>query len=563
MKDKAKSELFESQLRDLRKKYLLQVPKDIEALISLAQSLGGCKKDAQVLQQIIEQLHKLTGSGATFGLPALSEQARHIESIVKEKLAQPSFQLSRESRQQLVELLTELNYRVGARVPEKQPLFEPITASSEPNESLYVWLIEDDKFQAAKVKSQLQSFGLNIKHFLTLDAAEQLSAEQKPDLLLVDVMLDDGTEDATKQLFHLESLKSTGAPLLFMSATDNFESRVRASRLGAQGYFLKPLNVPSLVNRIDTLLKKAYLPKPRILLVDDDQQLVEHYRLVMTQSGMKVKALENGNEIIETLARWQPDLVVMDVHMPRYSGVDLAGVIRQHDRWLSLPIVFLSGERQFNEQIGALAKGADDFLTKPVSDHQLVAAVKVRVARAQELTNRIEQDGLTGLLKHSAIKQKLFNEHNRSRRKNAPLTIAMLDLDHFKSVNDSYGHAMGDLVISSVGMLLKQRLRQFDLAGRYGGEEFLVVIPECERDDGFQLFQTICTHFSNIYFHDKSDTFNCTLSVGVACNSDFSECSAEELLAMADKALYQAKQMGRNRVEVARPVAKHRKEGTK
>ena len=254
---------------------------------------------------------------------------------------------------------------------------------------------------------------------------------------------------------------------------------------------------------------------------------------------------------MDRLEAFRPELVLMDLYMPDYPGQELAGVIRQYDNWASLPIVFLSAETDLDVQLQAVGKGADDFLTKPINDAQLVAAVRVRIERARQLSVQISRDSLTGLLKHAAIKEMVDIEAARSRRTGKPATVAMLDIDHFKAVNDTYGHAVGDLVISSVAMLLRQRLRRSDVIGRYGGEEFAVILPECDIEDAQRLLEDIRLRFSTVHFNHEDREFTCTLSAGLASSSQFPDHGGSELLVAADEALYQAKRGGRNQIRSA------------
>jgi diguanylate cyclase (GGDEF)-like protein len=328
---------------------------------------------------------------------------------------------------------------------------------------------------------------------------------------------------------------------------------VRAAQLGALGYFLKPLDVPRLVSRMTQIFEQQRAPAQRVLIVDDDRDLAEHYRLALLADGMDADVLQQPTSIMEKLAAYRPELVLMDMHMPDFSGPDLAGVIRQHDSWSSLPIVYLSAETDLDRQIEAMNRGADDFLTKPISDAQLVAAVRIRIERARHLDEQISRDSLTGLLKHASIKESAAIEVIRARRNGKPVSLAMLDIDHFKSVNDSYGHAVGDVVISSVAMLLRQRLRRSDVVGRYGGEEFVAVLPECDAGDAYLLMEDIRRRFASLRFSHEGKDFGCTLSVGLACSAAYPDSGGAALLVAADEALYVAKREGRNQVREASP----------
>ena len=164
------------------------------------------------------------------------------------------------------------------------------------------------------------------------------------------------------------------------------------------------------------------------------------------------------------------------------------------------------------------------------------------------------QDSLTGLLKHTKIKERLAADISRARRSEEPLTYAMLDIDHFKNINDQYGHPTGDQVIKSLARLLQQRLRQSDSIGRYGGEEFAVVLPGCDLQAAAQVLEHIRDGFAKLRFRHGGEIFSVTLSAGLACIQQFGD--AEGINRAADEALYSAKRDGRNRIAISQaPMA--------
>jgi diguanylate cyclase (GGDEF)-like protein len=244
-------------------------------------------------------------------------------------------------------------------------------------------------------------------------------------------------------------------------------------------------------------------------------------------------------------------MILMDMHMPGYSGPELATIIRHHTEWIGLPIVYLSAETDIAQQLQAMKRGADDFITKPISDAHLVSAVKIRAARSRQLADLASKDSLTGLLKHALIKESLALELARAQRNSKPISIAMIDIDLFKSVNDTYGHAVGDRVIVALAHLLKQRLRKTDIIGRYGGEEFVAILPECDLKTAKRLINDIRQRFSAISFQHEGKEFTSTLSAGIASNLLPFTLNSSELLVSADEALYLAKHSGRNQVQVA------------
>lgn len=545
-----------AEMAKLRRTYIDRLPVEIAELTALAEGLTGSEAERPKLEALHQRLHKLAGSGGTFGYALLSAQSRSLEHQVQSWLAESSPRAEVDSLRDfavnvaaLIHTLSEYLSAEHVAVPAHASMRKDV------GRVLQVWLVEDDVLLGKELSLQLDPFGFEVRLFTRIRDAETAVAEatRPPDILIMDVLFAEEGENATEVLIERPILNSLGCPLIFVSSQGGFPSRVRAARLGAEGYFLKPLDVPRLVERLEYVVERRRALPQRVLIVDDDVSLAEHFRLVLCGAGMEVEILSQPEEIIDRVSAFRPELVLMDMHMPEYSGADLAGVIRQHDNWIGMPIVYLSSETDFDKQVLALSHGADDFLTKPISDVHLVAAVRVRVDRARQLADQITKDGLTGLLKHASIKEAAEVEVLRSQRSETAVTFAMLDIDHFKTVNDTYGHAVGDLVIKSIATLLRQRLRKSDLIGRYGGEEFLAVLPECDIEFARQILEDIRTRFAALQFSNAGESFNCNLSAGLACSIEKPEADSAELIVLADRALYAAKRGGRNRIALSPP----------
>jgi diguanylate cyclase (GGDEF)-like protein len=269
---------------------------------------------------------------------------------------------------------------------------------------------------------------------------------------------------------------------------------------------------------------------------------------------MLAEKTSQQKEVLTVMQNLHPDILLIDLYMPGCTGAQLARAIRYEDTWLSIPIVYLSAEDDLDEQIKALdSGGGDDFLTKPIPDVRLVATVRTRAARARQVNELMSKDSLTGLLKHSSIKERIEQELDRAHRHGKPMSMAMVDMDHFKRVNDTWGHPMGDQVIKTLAHILRQRLRRQDSIGRYGGEEFAVVLPECTAEDALQLLEDVRQRFGEVRFIHKGQSFAVTLSAGIACSEQCAD--AQSLLAASDAALYVAKDSGRNQVRLFTDVA--------
>lgn len=546
-----------AQLERLRQEYATRLPAQIAELLELSERLCGTEPADPDLDELHHGLHKLAGSGGTFGFSALSSAARALELQTKywREVGVRNIEVS--TRQALSKAISGLDKMAqDAPAPNSGASSQagPAADRSAAQAAWKIWLIEDDELVGRELSHQIEAFTFKVRHFTRLEDAEQAAQEACPDLLVADIVLD-ANNDSTLRLGNCPNLSACRCPLIFITSHDDFASRVRAVRMGASGYLLKPIDTPRLIRRITQILEARDAPPERVLIVEDDQPLAEHYRLVLLAASVEAHCLHEPERLIETIANVRPELILMDMHMPNYSGPELAGVVRQHDNWASIPIVYLSAETDLFQQIRAMRHGADDFVTKPISDAQLVATVRSRVERARVLEALISLDSLTGLLKHSAIKDAVFRTLARARRNNSPITVVMLDIDHFKRVNDSYGHAVGDVVISSLAALLRQRLRTSDIIGRYGGEEFAAVLPECAAEQARKLMDDIRERFSHLHFSHAGESFSCSLTAGLAASTDHPSLDAEGLIEAADKAMYDGKHGGRNQIRIAQATS--------
>lgn len=560
---------LQAELTKLQAAYMAKLADTLDDMHRLGQSLNDPATCPDALDRLYRHLHALAGSGGSYGLHQLSRQARHLERRIQGWVEQKHATICAADQADLLRDLADLEHATRvAPDPLAIQLADPLPAQPPArthDRRACVWLVMPEQDTANAVAQQLELFNFAVQIHHSVDAVVHAASQTTPDLILLDMTAPlpkdwqvlDTAARLRSDLSCMDPFQDTArrvvlhCPVLVISDSDSFADRMQASKAHVQGYFLRPLDIPALIARMTHLIGQRHSPPPRVLIIDDDATLAERYRLVLDAAGMDVTVLSKVTQMMTTLERLRPELILMDLHMPEFTGPELAGVIRQHDQWASLPIVYLSAETDFDLRVSALNRGGDDYLIKPITDRELVMAVRVRVERARQLDALISRDSLTGLLKHASIKEAVNQSVVQARRQHTPTTLAMLDIDHFKAVNDRYGHALGDVVIASVATLLRQRLRQSDIIGRYGGEEFVVVLPDCATSQAYALLDDLREHFATLSFQHAHQTFHCTLSVGLATTSDHPQANGAALLVLADSALYQAKSSGRNQVQIA------------
>lgn len=412
-----------------------------------------------------------------------------------------------------------------------------------------IYLALQDTQRAERLAQQLEFFGLTAQALNDAHTFRAAIAERHPAAIVMDV------DFAGAGLELAESLQQgleQKIPLLFFShhETDT-PTRLAAVRAGGQEFFTGSLDASSLLERIEVLTHVAQYDPYKVLIIDDSKAQATHTERVLNSAGILTHTLTEPIYAMDALAEFQPDLIILDMYMPECNGAELAKVIRHNDRYVSVPIIYLSAEDDLDKQLDAMSEGGDDFLTKPIKPRHLIATVRNRAARARNLKARMVRDSLTGLYNHTHTLQLLEDACFRARRDSRPLAFAMLDIDHFKKVNDTYGHPMGDRVIKSLALFLKQRLRKTDHIGRYGGEEFAVVLPDTDEQSALRVLEEIRQRFAEINYPAQPQDLSCTFSCGIATLQP--GVNANSLSKQADEALYRAKRGGRNRIELYRP----------
>lgn len=531
---------FSVAFEQLRQRFAAGLSERTAAMVNLAEQAGSDK----ALKELIAQAHKLAGACGTFGYAVLGNQARQIEQlaiVISEKDANEREQ----SLPSLKRAVLELDIAVASAQQSKTQSTE--LAQFNLAERNSVWLLLDDKDVATELTQQLTAFGHKVESFTNFDSCIRRLQQAAPAVMFSAVSLRNGGS-LFQQNYLLNQLAKQQCRIMLYSSEDGFEVRIKAAHLHADAFFTAPIDISSVISSAAELLEQVSDSAGKVFIVDDDKLLAEHFALVLSAQGIETRILENVKHLIDELVRFQPDMLLMDIYMPEYSGMDLAGLIRLYPSLRRLPIVFLSSEENKQLQLIAMAHGADDFISKPVDDVQLVQLVKVRLQRSKQLKNLIEKDSLTALVKHSAIKEVAALEFERSGRNQQPLSIVMLDIDRFKAVNDNYGHATGDMVITALATLLRKRIRKTDRAGRYGGEEFLLVLPNCNSKQAATLVENILVLFRTLQFSAEHKTFSCSFSAGISSTEDMQYSNAEQIIAAADEALYRAKDNGRDQV---------------
>ncbi len=282
-----------------------------------------------------------------------------------------------------------------------------------------------------------------------------------------------------------------------------------------------------------------------ILVIDDSSSNREFISSVLEYEGHKILQASNGLDGIEMAEIHDPDVIILDIMMPDMDGYETCRIIRSHPLAALTYIIFLSAKGKVNDRVTGLDTGADAYLSKPFEPEELKAVVRTGVRTTRECRNAMK-DGLTGLWNRRAFDSMLSHEFESAIRYDYPVSLAIMDIDHFKAVNDNFGHDEGDLVLAIIAAMLHKIARPSDLTFRWGGEEFVWLLPHTSLDNATIAAERLR---SMIELHHFEDVGSLTASFGV---TDVKKSDTTETLwKRGDEALYLAKHNGRNRIEVA------------
>ena len=545
------TEHLEARLKTLSDAYAAQLPEMLGQIGQAWSRLPLTEWDEEGFQTLHRRVHNLTGSGKTFGYSLLGEVARNLENYLN-RLSQTRRAPDEEQRKHIQVLLKELNqvaidWDASAINPAGWiDLSRPMKSAVCSNRIL---VMASEPAFAWELSIQLGFFDYDVSVYDNHADFRQALLQEPDVVVLMDIGDSEPDQQALEAMKQIQQASKTLVPVILLAPYDKFSTRLEAVRAGCIAYLRKPVSIVNLVDKLDALTS-CQPPSPyRVLIVDDSQALTTYYAAVLTHAGMIAQTVNDPLNVMESLLEFAPDLILIDIYMPKCNGMELARVIRQLDAFVSIPIVFLSAESNLDKQLFAMCLGADDFLTKPIQPLHLISSVSSRIQRSMLLRSFMVRDSLTGLLNHSTIKEQLSREVALAKRQGTALAFAMVDIDHFKQVNDTYGHATGDHVIKSLSRLLKQRLRETEMIGRYGGEEFAVILSNTDAATAARVMDAIRKDFSQLRNMAEDTEFSVTFSCGIADVSHFADHS--ELCNAADKALYQAKHAGRNRVCLA------------
>jgi diguanylate cyclase (GGDEF)-like protein len=492
--------------------------------------------DEGLRDQAQRAAHMLAGSAGTFGFTRASQAARTLE----EKLAAPvQAQVPR-----LAELVMELRHDMEGEIasPDAQPV--------EPDgERPRLLVVAKDRELCEHLAAEAASREMDCDTAPTVSQARELCRQHPPRIVLLDLTMPPAEAADAYELLSQLSSQTPPIPVLVRTGSDAFVDRVQAARRGGRAFLAESLAPAAVLDTVGQFLARERLSATRVLIVDDDPLVLAMMRELLERHDLEISTLTDPLLFWEKLEEVAPELLILDVDMPGVNGPELCRVVRSDSRWSGLAVIFVTAASDPATIEEIFRVGTDDYLPKPIVGPELVTRVSNRLERVRLHRAGAETDNLTGLANRAKSSDSLIRLLTLADRFAEPLSIAMLDLDHFKQINDAHGHASGDSVLRAFGERLRRDFRGEDAIGRWGGEEFVVGMYGMSGKDGARRLTDTLATFSKEEF-GSSEVFQASFSAGVA-EYPLDGHDLNEMLEAADRALYDAKTAGRARVLTA------------
>lgn len=534
-------------VRALRTRFKVALPGRLTTLADAIQTAREQPGNSPLTQEARRLAHNLKGTASSCNFKLVAGTSALLEKALTE-IQQPGASENEDSWDDIELLFAKL--RNEAETELEQAAGEEDVAPAEDEQAMAKVLIVGNGANMHPDGEELHNGGLPVKVISAKpeEALEKATANNL-DAVLIDMQSNQSNLEPSELAREIRSMTGYETlPLGFIKQAEAPTDTAETTHAGASLLLENPLEPDALRGGIEYLLAMRGGGRPRVLVVDDDPDFTGLISSTLSKEGILVRCVHDPAQVMDTMELFFPDLLLLDVMMPGVSGFDVCRMLRATPRWQDIPILFLTAQTELEARLAAFDAGGDDYLPKPVAPVELLTRVKVRLERARWIRERADKDALSGLLLRRAFVEQAESLIGEAARHKFIFTLALIDVDKFKTVNDTYGHMAGDRVLACFGQLLKKRFRVEDVRGRWGGEEFIVALRHESRDTTKGALQRVLQELSKIKFEgDHGENFHVTFTAGLACFPEDGD-TLEKLVHVADGRLYAGKEAGRNRI---------------
>ena len=549
---------IEKELAELQANYIRNLPNKIARINDLWQKLIHYSWSAEAFSLLQRIAHSLAGSGKTFGFDQLSKDALRLDEYLL-KFIHDRDNPSAEERARIESLIKALQTTaVGCEAKQNASLMiSNMDRYKLQGAEKTIYIVDDDAHLSHYLNTILSNIGYTVRCFTTPRLACEYITHQSADLVIMDIMFPEGNLAGIEMVDDLRAAAGKRIPILFVSSRTDLKARVNAVRSGGDAYLTKPIDFARLLEKINDLICVYQNEKYRVLIVDDDEELSAYYALTLRKAGMEVSLVNNPVKVLETLEHFNPDILLLDMYMPDYNGMELASVIRQEDKYIALPIVFISaeGSKDIHEQ--AYKLGVDDFIVKPIVGEKLVETINRQVKRARKLNLKISKlskfDDKTALANRQYFLERL--ETALTTCSDEPAKPALIDIyiNDIDGIINRVGLEWMDSLNQQIANIIAVHSGENNLTTQFSDYVYMVLTHTLALPQALSLAQALkqALESSSLHIDGKTHKINANICV-IPLNDDITSLHA--LLAHAMDISDQANRKGEKNIVVSDKV---------
>ncbi len=542
--------LDKDKFERIREIYVESFPEKIQELRQCWAELNATDSYHASLAKLRIEVHNIAGSSGSHEFNDLHALAKQVESNIVKVLDEKSSWNNEKKEignlvQQLVDKLeTEmLNYNFSEDDEDNIPRLDALQLS---HRELVIFIISHRSVELSLLSNLLESRGFTVIAFNTIDRAQAMSQTVAPSIVVLD--LGDANQiklnKDTKETF--QSIDNQPPAFVVISRRDDVDTRKMAAKFEAEAFFATPINAHNFSSTLDVVLESRGSNACRVLLIDKQRQRISSIEKALLRENIKCRMIGAIDNIVDELVNFKPDLILIAYDNDDTSWKDATRIIRLHESHFNMPIIFLLDDDSKQAKLDALRAGADDCISRHELTDEQFQILKQRILRFRRANHLIIMDSLTGALNRDAFLERANEEISLAIRRSESICLAMIDVDHFKQINDENGHVVGDYVLRHISDYLNNRLRRSDVVGRYAGDEFLVLLPDTDLDSAYLVLDMIRKNLVAHNIKVNNADVRVSISLGLIAARPTEPLDIETLIVDADKKLYEAKVAGRN-----------------
>jgi len=534
----------------IREMYVESFPEKIQQLRQCWAELNSTTTYQEPLSELRTEVHKIAGSSGSHEFNDVYALAKNVESKIVEVLDEESTWSNNKQEignlvQQLVDMLESelLSYNYSDDGEEDNPHLDALQL---PHRELMIFIISHRSVELSLLSSLLETRGFTFMAFNTIERAQAALKKIEPSIVVLDLgdANQEKLDDSTKRAFQFANNQPPA--LVVISRRDDVDTRKMAAKFEADAFFATPINAHNFSSTLDVILESRGSDGCRVLMIDKQQQRIDYVEKAMLRENIKCRSIGAIENIIDELVNFKPDLILIAYDKDDDYWKDGARIIRLHESHFNMPIIFLLDDESNQARLEILQAEADGCIFGREIQSEQFQMLKQRILRFRRSNHLIIMDSLTGALNRDAFLERANEEISLSIRRKESICLAMIDVDHFKLINDENGHVVGDYVLRHISDYLNNRLRRSDVVGRYAGDEFLVLLPDTDLDSAYLVLDMIRKNLVAQNIKVNNADVRVSISLGLIAARPTEPLDIETLIVDADKKLYEAKLAGRN-----------------